>query len=173
QIGLYHFSDLIIVHSKLSMHEIPSRYHGNVRIIPHPNYINEYGRIITENDDTENNQKLKLLFIGQIKPYKNIELLINAVSNLKKSEVILTIAGRPLNVEYKNKLEEIARQSENINLVLKFIDDNDIRKYLCAHDLVILPYDINSSLNSGTAILAFSYMKTIICPKIGTLDEMR
>src|SRR5690606_712627 len=62
QIGLYHFSDLIIVHSKLSMHEIPSRYHGNVRIIPHPNYINEYGRIITENDDTENNQKLKLLF---------------------------------------------------------------------------------------------------------------
>lgn len=173
QYGLYHFSDTIIIHSKLSMDEVPDRYQGKTRLIPHPNYINVYGEIVDKNEELEKDDVLKLLFIGQVKPYKNIELLISSLSKFNYNEVTLTIAGKPMNDNYKNSLEKISNKQKNIHLSLKFIEDDCIGKYLFSHDLIILPYDIRSSLNSGTVMLAFSYMKTVICPRIGTLEEMR
>jgi beta-1,4-mannosyltransferase len=167
QRSLYYFCDVIIIHSKVSVQEVPKKYVSKTRYIPHPNYIGEYGEIIK----TKAEVKLKLLFLGQIKPYKNIELLITTLSELNSKEVELTIVGKPISDGYKQELINLAK-GKGIRFVFEFVKDEDINKYLGECDLLILPYDISSSLNSGTVILAFSYGRSIICPLIGTVSDL-
>lgn len=167
QTSLYFFSDIIVVHSKISKNEIPTKYYKKVTYIPHPNYIEEYGEIITGEQETT----LKLLFLGQIKPYKNIELLISIMGKFRHNDVQLTVMGKPVSEEYKQRLNVMSKGTD-INFIFGFIDDDDISTHLANCDLLIFPYNINSSLNSGSVILAFSYGKTVICPLIGTLNDM-
>jgi glycosyltransferase involved in cell wall biosynthesis len=166
--SMYYFSNIIIVHSEMSRQVVPKEYAHKIRYIPHPNYINEYGEMkYYDNADA----KLRLLFLGQIRPYKNMELLIKAVSNFDDNELELTIVGKPISQEYMRKLQTLIRK-KNIKFISKFVEDNELTSYLGTCDLLVLPYDITSSLNSGTVILAFSYAKTVICPNIGTLSDM-
>jgi beta-1,4-mannosyltransferase len=102
---------------------------------------------------------------------EDIELLIDTVKNIGHG-VRLTIAGQPANESYRREIMEHAREAGNIRLHLRFIPDDDITALFAACDAVVLPYDIASSLNSGTAILAFSCKKTVICPEIGTITDL-
>ncbi|GAB3660194.1 hypothetical protein GCM10028791_34020 [Echinicola sediminis] len=169
---LIQWSDAIVIHCSLSQKLLtdrnPSLAH-KIHHIPHPDFIGCYGPF-SDNPETTDN-KLRLLFIGAIKPYKNIELLIESIGPLGK-EVELTIAGKPKDERYHKVLSKLAAPYPNINLQLQFIPDGLLPLLIGKSDLLIMPYDLKSSLNSGTAILAFSYKKTVICPKIGTLVDM-
>ncbi|MFC6099756.1 glycosyltransferase [Olivibacter domesticus] len=167
-------ADKIIVHSKVSkavLNEYVKNADRKAVYLPHPNFIGSYGPIPTvERADLED-KRLNLLFLGTIKPYKNIELLINIAKKFPSS-VQLTIAGKPNSKNYYEKLHKLAQREENIHLALRFIADDEIPTILSASDLLVLPYDIKSSLNSGTVILAFSYKKSVICPIIGTISDL-
>jgi len=143
------------------------KYEKKIIHIPHGDYFNnyppsdfnirEYYSIPRENNI--------LLFIGQIRPYKNIELLIEAfeMSNLSKKNWTLLICGDgKLNVQ----------SSKNIILDFNFIPDCKIRAYLEQSSLLIAPYNKNSALNSGTLWLACSYAKSFILPDIGCVKDI-
>lgn len=167
-------ADRIIIHSKISKALLNEYIKGSDRkavYLPHPNFIGSYGSIPAVKKSLLKDQRLNLLFLGAIKPYKNIELLINIAKKFPLS-VQLTIAGKPSAKGYHDKLQNIAQREENIHLALRFIADDEIPTMLSASDLLILPYDIKSSLNSGTVILAFSYKKSVICPVIGTISDL-
>jgi glycosyltransferase involved in cell wall biosynthesis len=169
QNSIYYFSDVIVIHSKLSEQEISIKYRQKIQYIPHPNYIGEYGNII---DSKQTKTKLNLLFFGQIRPYKNIELLINTVTNFSFKDIELTIAGGSVSQKYQKKIEKLVK-NKNIKYISKFIPDSEINSFISPYDLLILPYDTKSSLNSGMVILAFSYSKSVISPNIGTIDDMK
>lgn len=168
---LMHFSYRIIIHSKSSYDELPSNCNEKIVYVPHPNYIEDYGPILEESSMFEN--RLDLLFIGQIKLYKNIELLIDVIKEFDKEDVFLTICGKAESEHYKAVLSEKAKDIPNVKLDFKFIPDNEINGILSKTDLLILPYNLESSLNSGTIIMAFSYKKSVIAPNIGTLKDMK
>ncbi|WP_339875838.1 glycosyltransferase family 4 protein [uncultured Algoriphagus sp.] len=166
-------ADAIVIHSKVSKEILRSQYPNlNAKIvhIPHPDFVGVYGPMIQETDEKEN-KKLKLLFLGAIKPYKNIELLIEIAKKFPES-VHITIAGNPNSEAYRSDLRKLAEGAGNVSLQLKFIPDSDLPKFIHEADLLILPYSLESSLNSGTVILGFSYGRTVICPKIGTIDDL-
>jgi len=168
---LVKWADRIIIHSHASASILAQRDRqttAKIIYIPHPNFINVYGPI---QPGPEDSNLLKLLFMGVVKPYKNIELLIKLAWEFNK-ELQLTIAGKPSTDKYRQELEKMATGTDNLNLQLRFIDDAEIPSLFREADLLILPYDLESSLNSGTAILAFSYGKTVICPLIGTIADM-
>lgn len=169
QNSLYYFADTIIIHSNASKEILPEKYRKKTQYIPHPNYINEYGPILKQ--ELSKSKKLRLLFIGQVKPYKNIELLLNALSEVDHEVVELTIAGKPTSNEYSEQLLKLAI-GKDIKFIFEFVKDEEINQYLANCDMLVLPYDMASSLNSGSVILAFSYAKTIICPSIGTVEDM-
>ena len=52
-----------------------------------------------------------------------------------------------------------------------FVENDDIGCLMKAADILIQPYDIKSSLNSGSCYLAFSFERTVICPEIGSTME--
>ena len=164
------WSDAIIIHSHESEAQLLAEdptVMDRVHYLPHPDFIGSYGPSLP----TQTHPKLRLLFIGAIKPYKNLELLIEAVKSFNGA-VSLTIAGKPFSESYKSSLEQLADGIPEINLQLRFIEDSELPFLLAAADLLVLPYDLGSSLNSGTVLLAFSYKKSIICPWIGTLRDM-
>lgn len=174
---LVRWSDIIIIHSQISKDILIERYPrvrekliNKIQHIPHPNYINSYGKIISEQKNS--NSSLEILFIGKIKPYKNIELLVDVVKSINSDNIHLKIAGEISN-DYKLRLENRINGYKNISLESKFIPDDYIPYLLSSCDLLVLPYDISSSLNSGTVILAFSYCKTVICPEIGTIMDFK
>ncbi len=170
---MLYLSDLIIVHShvtKTLLLEYNTRFERKIRYIPHPNYIGMYGPS-SPIPEKEGAQPLKLLFIGAVRPYKNIELLIEVAKSFSQ-EVELTIAGKPESEAYKGKLVALCTSSPHIKLDLHFIPDEHIGRYISNSDALILPYDLTSSLNSGTVLLAFSYSRTVICPEIGTISDL-
>ncbi len=150
-------------------------------LIPHPNYLICYmhgGGGYTENgskfaklDLHFPEDKINLLFVGAVRPYKNIELIIELAKQYPDGPFRFIITGRPRTGEYKEQLEAQAAGLKNISLLLEFIPDDVIATLIQKSDALILPYDMTSSLNSGTMILAFSNARTVICPEIGTVQE--
>ena len=169
---LIRWSHRIIIHTRQS-EPILASYGANIVrkavYLPHPNFIGIYGDIPA--DTAHDGHKLHLLFTGMVKPYKNLELLIEVVGKLV-GQVQLTIAGKAIDASYERQILEMAREAGNVELMPYFVPDSELAALIVKADLLVLPYDLSSSLNSGTVILAFSYKKTVICPEIGTITDM-
>lgn len=145
------------------------KYFSKIYKIPHPNYIDTYP---VNNELIENAEKgISFLFFGQICKYKNIELLIDVFNDLaENTDVSLTIAGNCKDEEYSETLRSSIK-NDNIKCDFRFIPDEDVGACINRHSILVLPYSLESSLNSGTIFLAFSYKRTVISPLIGTLKE--
>ncbi len=164
--------DTIVVHCSATEAILRGQklnYSGKILNIPHPHFIGTYGPGLKVS--TGSSEVLKLLFLGAVKPYKNLELLIRVCREFGDA-VQLTIAGKASSKDYADELHQLAEGNTSIQLELGFVEDRRIPELIGASDLLALPYDLRSSLNSGTVILAFSYARTVICPKIGTIDEL-
>lgn len=165
-------ADAIVIHSEDSrkiLEEKSQAYLNKVVYIPHPDFIGVYGPALPSALNHEET-KIKLVFLGAVKPYKNIELLIELARRFPTA-IEITIFGNPNTPEYKKKLLDLGRGLPNLDLRLEFIPNEELPEILSKADLLILPYNLDSSLNSGTVILAFSYQKTVICPRIGTVND--
>lgn len=168
---LVKYSSRIMIYSDYSRTILNDKYKNidsKIMRVPHPNYVGDYGDV----KPTIPSKKLRLLFFGEIRPYKNIELLIDALSEFNESEVELKIAGRVHSEDYKVKINSKLKDLSNVTTEFGFVKDEDIPSYLADCDLLIMPFNIKSSLNSGSAILAFSYAKTVICPYIATIMDL-
>ena len=166
-------ADIIQIHSKATEKYVEEKNKNKLFYIPHPNYIGCYPsrtNLYTRQGLGLRDDRPILLFVGAIKPYKNIELLINVAKQYPTIQFL--IAGKPSNNQYKDKLLDSVNGIENINMVFKFIPDDELTSLLKISDAIVLPYDISSSLNSGTVYLAFSNKKTVIAPLIATLEDI-
>ena len=141
-------------------------YEAKIYKIPHPNYIGIY----PEHNTPITEKKLNFLYIGQVNKYKNVDLLINVFNGIIDKNISLTIAGNCKDKMYIEQLNKLV-SNKNIFCDFQFIPDNEIISYINKSEILILPYSLDSSLNSGTIFLAFSYKKTVISPLIGTLKE--
>ncbi|WP_353126192.1 glycosyltransferase [Parapedobacter pyrenivorans] len=169
---LLRWSHRIVIHARQSEGIVAA--HGvkvlqRLVYIPHPHFIGVYGAVHPRH--AQGSDKLHLLFTGMVKPYKNLELLIDVVGSFGE-QVQLTIAGKALNERYEQQVLNRAQHMGNVTLLPYFVPDGEVAALLADADAVVLPYDLASSLNSGTAILAFSYKRTVICPEIGTISDL-
>ncbi len=175
--------DSIVLHSKNSGRILASicgmSYEGlkeKFIYIPHPNYIGDYRaynypgkkRLYEEANDS----RFTFLFVGQMRPYKNIEVLIRAfqsVRNLTDSRLIM--AGRFINKNYYRKILQFCDGSHDIILHPFYVGALEMKTILDKSDVLVLPYSLESSMNSGTMLMAFSYKKTVIIPDICMADD--
>lgn len=169
---LLRWSHRIVIHTRQS--EAILAAHGTKVLckavyLPHPHFIGIYGD--THSAPGHETSRLRLLFTGMVKPYKNLELLIDTVAAFDDG-VQLTIAGKAVDEDYRQQVAVRVQHAGNVTLLPYFVPDGEMAALLAGADAVVLPYDLSSSLNSGTAILAFSYGKTVICPEIGTVTDL-
>ncbi|WP_257670034.1 glycosyltransferase family 4 protein [Parapedobacter tibetensis] len=169
---LMRWSHRIVIHARES-EDILAKHGAQIAqkavYLPHPNFIGEYGEVHTDLESDKS--RLHLLFTGMVKPYKNLELLIDVVDGFGNN-IQLTIAGKAIDGRYQRQIEDVSEKAGNVVLLPYFIPNGEVASLLAKADVLVLPYDLSSSLNSGTAILAFSYKKTVICPEIGTIMDL-
>lgn len=161
-------SDVIILHSKYSVNFVPEKYRLKTAYIPHPSYEGIYENIIESPLHRKENSKLVVLTFGAIKPYKNIESIIKIANDISDLNIEFWICGICNSDDYKIELKNKVR-TDNVIFDFRFINNGEIPSLLSKVDIVLIPYNVESSLNSGVAILAFSYAKTVISTEIGTV----
>jgi glycosyltransferase involved in cell wall biosynthesis len=117
-------------------------------------------------------QKL-ILFFGFIRPYKGLDLLLEAMSDkrIKAAGIQLLVAGE-FYEESKPYLDQIKKLDITDTVILKteFIPDSQVRNYLCAADLVVQPY--KHATQSGVTPLAYHFEKPMIVTRVGALPDM-
>lgn len=108
------------------------------------------------------------LYLGNVRPYKGIEELIEAFNRFSFSpgSHLLLIAGHPFNQPYAQKIKELVRNPD-IRLDLQAVPDSDLQYYFAAADLVVLPF--RNVLNSGSVLLAMGFSKAVVAPAKGLI----
>lgn len=160
--------DAIELLSYNSISYINRLYRKKCFYVPHSNYVNIYGPVIESKD----NEYLTLLFIGNIRKYKNIEMILDIAKNLLDKKIKFVIRGNATDDAYCDQLLKISTNLNNVEIIPKYVADKELPEVLSQCDALILPYKKKSCLNSGVAILAGSYQKTYICPSIATAKDM-
>ena len=112
-------------------------------------------------------------FIGLLRPYKNIEVVIQAFKELSLKNTKLLIAGNEGKKNYVSKLRMLIDGDKNIIIDAGFISNGEMEAYLRASDGLTLPYNEVSSMNSGAMIMAFSYKRIVIVPEIAMAKDMK
>ncbi len=170
--------DRAIVHHSAGVDEITQRYKlpsSKIEVIPHGHYRDVYESAI---DPLEARQQLGLpesgkiyLNLGMLKPYKGIERLLQLWQDNQAilDGNTLLIAGKALDNRYGQILAQQASETKNIILHNKFIENDRIHLYFSAADIVVLPFE--QILTSGSLILAMSYGKPVIAPRLGSIPE--
>ena len=115
--------------------------------------------------------KFVVLFLGLIRPYKNIELLIKLA--LKYSNFYFIISGKAFDSSYGSRLKEMVNNAPNIFLEYKHNTDEELNKLMEEASVMVLPYHKASSLNSGMAMYAFSKGLNVVMPEIGTIKDLK
>lgn len=148
-------------------------YRRPIDVTRHPSYIGCYRDEITRE---QARAKLGLpddarvyLYFGYIKPYKGVEDLIQAFGRVGDEGARLLIAGKPLDASIKQKVEALATTDTRVRTCLQYVADDDIQNYFRAADVVVFPF--RSTQTSGSLMLAMSYGRPIIAPRIATLPE--
>lgn len=171
--------DAFIIMSKQVMNDLRSFTTTKKAILlPHPLYDNFGDKISKE--EARKNLGLKsddaiILFFGFIRKYKGLDILLDAMQILSNHQqtknIKLLIAGEFYD-DNKPYIEQIKKTGIIDNLILhtNFIKDSDVKKYLCAADVVIQPY--RNATQSGVTPLAYHFEVPMIVTNVGGLPAM-
>jgi glycosyltransferase involved in cell wall biosynthesis len=110
-----------------------------------------------------------LLFLGNIRPYKGVEELIQAFKELEFNEVRLLIAGRTLNEDVEKRVRALADEDVRCRFYPGFVADEVIQVYMNAADVAVCPY--KDILTSGAILLAMSFGKACVAPMLGCITD--
>ena len=116
-----------------------------------------------------------LLFFGNIAPYKGLEYLISAFTQLLKNDrrYRLIIVGKPKGTEcYWNQIREaIASVGIGDRTIqrIEYVPDEETELYFKAADVLIIPY--TRIFQSGVLFLGYAFDLPAIAADVGSLRE--
>lgn len=110
-------------------------------------------------------------FVGQIRPYKGVDVLCAAIEAAAERipDLTLLLAGR-VSPEDAPLLEKMLPTSVPVVEHLEFVPDEKLGLWLRATDIMALPYQ--RILNSGSALLAASFGTPVVVPGPSTLSAV-
>lgn len=108
-----------------------------------------------------------VLFFGLVRPYKGVEVLLDAWREVEGAE--LWIVGRP-----RMALEPLqTRAPAGVRFVPKFIADVEIPAYFRRADVVVLPYSRTERFDfSGVLATALAFGKPVVLTDVGGFAEV-
>jgi glycosyltransferase involved in cell wall biosynthesis len=128
-------------------------------VIPHGLF--EFSGLKENNSD----EIINFLFFGRVSKYKGIEMLLDAVS---KSEILKSknwsVVGKS---NYKVFYEKY--EIPNLNIVDRFVSDDEISKFFSEADVLVLPY--KEATQSGVASIAVQSTIATVVTNVGGLEE--
>ncbi len=146
---------------------------NRVFVIPHGHYREAYGPPLPGPDAR---QRLGLpgdarvfLFFGYLRPYKGLELLLDAWRELSPPGTRLLVVGQSQKADYAAELAKRIAAAPGAQLLDRFVPPGEVPVFFSAADVVVLPY--RAVQTSGSLLLAMSYGRPVIAPRLGELPE--
>lgn len=179
----YRLTNAFVAHNQVSRDELVNMKKvapESVHVIPHGNYID-----FAESSPMDRRQarallgcgsdEFVLLFFGQIKIEKGLDILLRAlpgVVSASRRRVRLVIAGRPFKQDFARYQSIIAELKINryVDLHLGYVSDDRVSAFYGAADVVVLPY--RRIYQSGVALMALSFGVPIVVSDIPGMKEM-
>jgi glycosyltransferase involved in cell wall biosynthesis len=177
----YGLCSRLVVHNKVSHDELIARCsvrEDMVRVVPHGSYL---GLIPDAMERHLAREKLGfpqderiVLFFGQIKEVKGLDLLIKAFSQAKgrMGPTRLVIAGKVWKddfARYQDLIDSYAL-ADVTSLHIRYIPDDEIAAYYGAADIVVLPY--RKIYQSGVLLMAMSYGISVLASDLPGMREV-
>ncbi|MET4483339.1 glycosyltransferase [Bradyrhizobium sp. F1.13.3] len=164
-IFLSHFSERAV----RDLHQLPADL--QVLVTVHGNY--RENMVSSPEPARALSGAVRLVQFGQIRRYKNVEKLVEAVTALTEKDIRLDVVGRGDDVDYIAQIRLLAEKSKSvrINITDHYIADSDLERHIDDADGVVLTY--RNILNSGSVFLALSRNRPVLAPRLGSLPEMR
>jgi beta-1,4-mannosyltransferase len=174
----YHFVSILvnslIAHSPYAIKLISATYDvkpNKITFIPHGLYPHAFA--LSSSSAIPRRQSslaLKLLYFGNISPYKGIDtfaLALNHISQfLGDHNPQVSIVGRLNTVRFPDLLQQI-KNCDNVSLISEFVDQSELNRFVADADLIVLPF--LDTLTSGSLIYALSSAKPVLISDIQSL----
>ena len=164
--------DTVIAHSEhgaARLREEVGLDPARVRVIPHGafDYLTRLPEEKPLPAELEGAEGPVILFFGLLRPYKGIDLLLDAFAQVEGAE--LWIVGNPrMDV---GPLRSAARAaSGRVRFVTRFIDDAEIPAIFRRADLVALPY--RDAEHSGVLYTGLAFGKPMVLSAVGGFPEV-
>ena len=113
------------------------------------------------------------LFLGLIRPYKGVEILLEAAAGLgSDSDWLILVAGEPwgdLGDRIRRKVDTLGLAGR-VRLDLRWIPEHDVPGFLAAADLLVLPYLRGSQ--SAVAPMALASGVPVLSTAVGGVPEV-
>jgi glycosyltransferase involved in cell wall biosynthesis len=179
RVVLCRLSVLVLAHGKEAARIVAREFglgSARVIVIEHGNFLDYYPR---HGSRAEARHRLGLpdaafvfLFIGNCRRYKNVHELVDCFQKQASAgDARLLIAGKCPDGSYRSEIDELIRRDPRfISFEPHFIPDQDLQYYLRAADAVVLPF--KDVLTSGSAILALSFGRPVVAPRLGYLADL-
>jgi glycosyltransferase involved in cell wall biosynthesis len=144
-------------------------------VSPHP-IFDHFGSPISKEDarkklNIPNDQKL-ILFFGFIRKYKGLDLLLKAMATdeIKLAGIHLMIVGEFYEdaTPYQELINTLGIK-DKIHIVEGFIEDKEVKHYVCSADFIIQPY--RNATQSGVTPLAYHFEKPMLVTNVGGLAD--
>jgi len=165
--------DAVIAHSRHTadrLQEVARVPEERIRVIPHGSF-DYMTRLPREaplpeglEDETEGPV---ILFFGLLRPYKGLEVLLDAFAQLEGGE--LWIAGKP-RMDIAPLREKAKRAAGTVRFVPRFITDDEIPALMRRADLVVLPY--LEAEQSGVLYTGLAFGKPMVVSAVGGFTEV-
>lgn len=110
-------------------------------------------------------------YIGRILTYKNVPHLVRVFRQLSVPNSVLFVAGEPVSPGVGEAVTSAADADPRVRLFLHHVPAAELQVYLLASDLIVFPY--RDILNSGSALLALSFDRPVLVPRLGAMGELR
>lgn len=177
----YRAADRVIAQSKVSEEEIRAVLGGcaeKLDVIPHGNYLHALGDAPSR-EEARADLGLRaggrvLLFFGQIKEVKGLDVLLRAMPGVIRAypDTTLLIAGKEWKddfARYERMMEELGIRNSCVAHV-RYIPDAEVSRYYAAADAVVLPY--RRIYQSGVLLMAMSYAKPVVVSDVAGMTEV-
>ena len=151
-------ADLFLTHNAQLANDIADLTAARrIAIHPHPlfdDYPAPTGRLPREH-------ALELLFFGLVRPYKGLDIAIEAVARSELADVRLTVAGE----FWQGRAETdalIARLglTNSVEIIDRYVSDAEAAEYFGRADAVLLPY--RAATGSGVVALARHFRRPVV-----------
>ncbi|MDQ6775315.1 MAG: glycosyltransferase [Actinomycetota bacterium] len=168
----YEAVDALVVHSEYGRRQLIEATGldpGKVRVIHHGafEHLTRLPREQPLSDELAGVEGPVVLFFGLLRPYKGVEILLDAWRGVNDAE--LWIVGRP-----RMAIEPLReRAPTGVRFVPRFVADVEIPAFFRRADLVVLPYSRTERFDfSGVLAAALAFGKPVVLTDVGGFSEV-
>jgi glycosyltransferase involved in cell wall biosynthesis len=164
--------DAVVVHSEHGAGRLQADFGvppDRLRVIPHGafDYLTRQEREAPLPEQLRATESPVILAFGLIRPYKGIDVLLEAFRRIEGAE--LWIAGMPRMP--MDELRELAERAPGtVRFVDRFIPDAEIPAFMRRADIVVLPY--RNIEQSGVLYTALAFGRPLVLSAVGGFPEI-